>query len=122
MLSVNNGGLPLFADHTQNIKGDSFAPYFEKTSISGAGVSQKVRFNSTVPPLSPVGDDRGVVSVNEAADYLGLGRSSLNRLIYNNELLSIKIGGRRLIPAVELKNYLNKAINEAREMAEKGRY
>ena len=109
---VRIAGLPLFANYTCD----------EENSISGAGRMAKIRFNSNVPLLSPIEDGRGAVSVNEAADYLGLGRSSLNRLVYSNELLSIKIGGRRLIPITELKNYLNKAINEAKEIAEKGRY
>ena len=105
-------GLPLFANYT----------YDEKNSISGAGKMAKVRFNSNVPLLLSIEGSRGAISINEAASYLGLGRSSLNRLVYSNELLSIKIGGRRLIPTTELKNYLNKAINEAKEIAEKGRY
>ena len=66
------------------------------------------------------GNNRGTFSVEEAAEYLGIGRSTLYSLIYANEITSIKIRNRRLITLDEMKNFLGKAQSEAAEMTKKG--
>ena len=45
---------------------------------------------------------RLVASVRDAARMMGISRSSVYRLIGNRKLRTVKIGGRRLIPASAL--------------------
>jgi excisionase family DNA binding protein len=48
------------------------------------------------PTITP--NERRALRVNDAAFAYGLGRSTLYRLLKENRLPSVKIGGRRLIP------------------------
>ena len=48
----------------------------------------------------------GAVGVDEAAAFLGLGRTNMYSLMKSGELLFVNIGARRLIPRVELRRYL----------------
>lgn len=66
--------------------------------------------------------ERGTFSVREAARYLGIGRSSVYNLIYQNKIIAIKIGGRRLITKKELFGYLDDLQAEAIERIRKGVY
>lgn len=96
----------------------------EEYNFSGAGVLAKVRNNSVIASLFDAENlkNKGAVGIKEAAKYLSLGRNSVYNLIHSNELVSITIGGRRLIPTAELANFLDKATNEVKEMAKKGDY
>jgi excisionase family DNA binding protein len=47
-------------------------------------------------------------SINEAVALLPIGRSSLYNLIGSGELRTVKLGGRRVIPAGELVALLDK--------------
>ena len=60
--------------------------------------------NAKLSPAIPL--ERLAVSVEEAADALGVGRSTLFELIRDGRLGSIKVGKRRLVPTDELKAFL----------------
>lgn len=77
------------------------------------------------PPPSPLtvvtaGDGRRLYSVKEAARLLSLSAGGLNSLIYAGGLLSVKLGGRRLIPAEELDRYIEERMSEARAAVARG--
>lgn len=72
--------------------------------------------------LTELNTKRGVFSIEEAARYLGIGRSSMYNLIYQNKIIAIKIGGRRLITRKELFRYLDDLQAETIERARKGIY
>ena len=57
-------------------------------------------------------DERLAVSVNEAAELIGLGRDVTYRLVMSGEVPSFKVGTRRLVPIAGLREYV------ARRMAE----
>lgn len=61
--------------------------------------------------------DKEVLGVSEAARYLGISRSSVYNLIYSGEIVSFKVGGRRLIMREELLRYLGSLQEEAIERA-----
>jgi excisionase family DNA binding protein len=50
--------------------------------------------------------EREAFTVQEIADRLGIGRRTVVQLIKSKELPSIKLGGRRLIPAAPLRALL----------------
>lgn len=83
-----------------------------KKSIKSLGVIGKARHTN----------NRGVFSIKEAADYLGIGRNTIYNLIYSNQLVSFKIGNRRLISKQEVYNFLIRAQNNAKELASKGEF
>jgi len=60
----------------------------------------------TRPPLA--------FDTNEAARQLGVSRSTLYCLLQSGELASVRIGRRRLVPAVALDEYLERLLLEAR--------
>lgn len=108
-------------------KKDILATPSEENAIIGADVIVKARNNRDMSMLFDKGNvmcfrNKGAVGVREAANYLGIGRNLVYDLIYANELPSFKLGGRRLIPVVELNNFLEEKVNEAREMAGIGGY
>ena len=51
-------------------------------------------------------EERGALSLEEAADYLSLGRTKMFELIRKGELQTIKIGRRRLVPLSALHRLL----------------
>jgi excisionase family DNA binding protein len=53
------------------------------------------------------GMDRLVLSPEEAAEVLGVGKSTIYDLLRANRLRSVKIGRRRLIPVGECEEFLN---------------
>ena len=55
----------------------------------------------------PVDDDLEVLSVADAARRLGISRSKFYELIGRNEIPSITIGTRRLIPLRALRNWVD---------------
>lgn len=55
------------------------------------------------PPM-----DRLAVSVEEAAQMLGIGRSKVFELLKEGSLASIRIGRRRLIPYAEIRAFMER--------------
>ncbi|MCX6022164.1 MAG: helix-turn-helix domain-containing protein [Chloroflexi bacterium] len=51
-----------------------------------------------------------LLDVTEAAAVLGLGRSVVYRLIMSGELVSLKIGGRRLAPVASLDSFIEERL------------
>ena len=54
------------------------------------------------------------MSVDDAADYSGLGRTTLFELIKNKDLPSKKIGARRLILTADLENFVLNGLGRTR--------
>ncbi|MFB4311945.1 helix-turn-helix domain-containing protein [Actinomadura sp. GTD37] len=54
-----------------------------------------------------------VLTVDEAAERLRVSRWTLYNLIRSNQLRTVKIGRRRLVPANALAEYLDKLMEEA---------
>ncbi|MHB1533917.1 MAG: excisionase family DNA-binding protein [Acidimicrobiales bacterium] len=50
------------------------------------------------------------VSVDDAAQLLGLGRSSLYELIETGRIRSVKVGSRRLVPMAAIDEFLSGAL------------
>jgi len=57
-------------------------------------------------PINQV--DRLAVRVEEAAEMLGLGRSTVFELLKDGSLASIKVGKRRLIPIQEITAFIGR--------------
>lgn len=57
--------------------------------------------------------ERLSVSVEEAAEMLSIGRSSVFNLLNDGLLASLKIGKRRLIPVAELRAFLDRQAHRA---------
>jgi excisionase family DNA binding protein len=53
------------------------------------------------------------VPISEAANILGIGRSTLYKLLDAKELERIKIGRRSVVPVSSLKSYVASKIGEA---------
>ncbi|HKR51082.1 MAG TPA: helix-turn-helix domain-containing protein [Pseudonocardiaceae bacterium] len=51
-------------------------------------------------------------SIDEACSMLSIGRSVMFDLLRRNEIISVKIGRRRVIPATALDAYLAKLVAE----------
>jgi len=64
--------------------------------------------------------DRLALSIEEAADRLGIGRSVLCELIRTRQIKSVKIGRRRLIPDEALRSYLQELIDTQNQGAKVG--
>jgi excisionase family DNA binding protein len=54
-----------------------------------------------------------LLTAEEAADVLGIGRTTVYRLLARNALPSVKIGASRRIPFVALTEYVDRALAEA---------
>lgn len=52
--------------------------------------------------------------IDEAARLLGVGRTTLYRLVGEGKITAVKIGGRTVVPATELEDYLQRQITKAR--------
>ena len=57
--------------------------------------------------------DRLAVSVNEAAELIGLGRDVTYRLVLGGDIPSFKVGSRRLVPVAGLREYVERRAAEA---------
>jgi excisionase family DNA binding protein len=53
---------------------------------------------------------RQTLSVQEAAQYVGLGRTKFGELIRRGEIPSLKVGARRLIPIAALDRWLESCL------------
>jgi len=58
--------------------------------------------------------ERLLVSVPEAAQLLGIGRTKVWSLIYTRRLKAVRIGRRTLIPRAELERFVRELEEEAR--------
>jgi excisionase family DNA binding protein len=61
---------------------------------------------SVLTPSSASSQTKPTMAMNEAARYLGIGRSKLYELVRTKEIPSIRIGRRILIPTRALEEYL----------------
>ena len=52
------------------------------------------------------------VSVNEAADLIGLKRDLLYRLVMSGDIPSFKVGSRRVVPVAGLREYVERRTAE----------
>jgi len=59
-----------------------------------------------------VGMDKKLLTVSEAADLLGLGRSKAYELVMRGELKSIQIGRARRIPVTALDEFIKRVAGE----------
>ena len=59
-----------------------------------------------------------VLTVEEACDYLKVGRNSIFELIKSKRLDSFKVGNRRLISRRSLRKYITKAEEEEKKYGE----
>jgi len=55
----------------------------------------------------PTPPRRLLVGVDTAAQMLGIGVAKFNELVYKREVVSVKIGGRRLIPVAQLEAWVD---------------
>ena len=69
-----------------------------------AGARATTRVRSSTSPCSP--SDRMLLTVEEAADGLGIGRSTMYTLMANGEVASIHLGRLRRIEPAELTAYI----------------
>lgn len=53
-----------------------------------------------------------LVSVSEAADMLGIGRTNLYHRINSKEIEAVKIGGRRLVKLASIEEFVDRASND----------
>ena len=56
--------------------------------------------------------DKKLLTVSEAADMLGLGRSKAYQLVMQGELRSIQIGRARRVPVAALDEFIQRMTNE----------
>ena len=65
--------------------------------------------------LTVLADYRLLLTVEEAADRLGIGRSLMYELIGNSEIVSIRVGRLRRVPLDSLTDYVAAMRNHARQ-------
>lgn len=71
------------------------------TPESNAGAEQ-----APIEPSAGAGETKRTVSTNEAAAYLGIGRSKFYELVRTQQIKSLRIGRRILIPTRALEFYI----------------
>ena len=67
---------------------------------------------ASCPPLAPP-----FLSLREAADFLSISLSTLHRLLAKGELVAVRIGARRRVPADHLTAYLTRDVQFPELMA-----
>jgi excisionase family DNA binding protein len=63
-----------------------------------------------------------LITVNEAAQRLSIGRPKMWQLVMTGEVLSIKIGASRRIPVAALEAYVERVCGAAEEELQRTRY
>ncbi len=63
--------------------------------------------------------DRLSFTVEQAAEQLTVGRSTMFELIRGGEVLAIKIGSRTVVPASSLQDYLSSKVEQRQAEAKK---
>lgn len=61
----------------------------------------------------PIPATRGLAEVEEVARFLRVAPRTVRRLIDRGEILSVKVGGRRLIPVPAVEKYLERLEQQA---------
>lgn len=84
--------------------GDSEASEFDGSRQNQFGYPQFLDNNASTRPLWM--RDVQLLTVNEVAGLLGIGRSTVYELLYKGELRSVKIGGSRRIRYSDLGEYV----------------
>ncbi len=69
---------------------------------------------NTAPARTPATTTDLVYTVREVAEMLKISDWTVNKLIHDRALGSIQIGARRLVPAVDLEEYLRELRKEGR--------
>jgi excisionase family DNA binding protein len=64
---------------------------------------------SELTPTSPEPQPDRLLSIPDAADALGIGRSSLYEEIASGRLRTLKVGRRRLVPSGAVRDYIQHA-------------
>jgi excisionase family DNA binding protein len=65
------------------------------------------------PATMEAGPHRGLLRVEEAAEWLGLGRTKAYELVYRGILPSVTIGRSRRVPFAALKSFVEKLTEES---------
>ncbi|MGH3686942.1 MAG: helix-turn-helix domain-containing protein [Pseudonocardiaceae bacterium] len=76
----------------------------------GQLMSQDQRDEVPQQPIRPL-PERVLLTVEEAAEQLGIGRTLVYKLIANGEIESIRIGRLRRVPAAAIQDYANQPVN-----------
>ncbi|MGH3972430.1 MAG: excisionase family DNA-binding protein [Pseudonocardiaceae bacterium] len=63
------------------------------------------------PPTRPI-SERVLLTIEEAAEQLGIGRTLMYKLISNGEIESIHIGRLRRVPTAAIQNYAHRLIGD----------
>ena len=56
--------------------------------------------------MSDTNNEKAVLSVQELADYLGIGRTTCYALIKENQFRTVRVGKKILIPKESVNNWL----------------
>ena len=81
-------------------------------SVATSSISRVAKAR-TEQPASRVSSDRGLLRVEEAAEWLGLGRTKAYELVYRGILPSVTIGRARRVPRTALENFVERLTEEA---------
>lgn len=65
----------------------------------------------TTPRVMP---ERVLLTIEEAAEQLGIGRTLMYKLIAHGEIDSIRIGRLRRVPTAAIRDYTSRQVNENR--------
>jgi excisionase family DNA binding protein len=74
------------------------------------GSARKQLERSDRPSAVGVGPNRGLLRVEEAAEWLGLSRTKAYELVYRGTLPSVTIGRSRRVPVAALEAFVNRLI------------
>jgi excisionase family DNA binding protein len=57
--------------------------------------------------------ERDLYSLDETGGRLGVSRTTVKKMLISGELISVKIGRRRMVPAISLQRWMDKRTAEA---------
>lgn len=69
------------------------------------------------PPPGPGTPERVMLTAEQAADRLGIGRTLMYRLIRSGDIYSVRIGRLRRVPAAAVHDYATQLTNETTNAA-----
>ena len=81
--------------------------------ILGSSLAGTSSVSIGVPDKWRTGMDRTLLSIPEASEALHLGETKVKELVARGELLSVKIGKSRRIPASAVQAYVGRLVSEA---------
>lgn len=79
----------------------------------GQLMSEEQRDEVAQQPTRPL-SERVLLTTEEAAEQLGIGRTLMYKLIANGEIESIRIGRLRRVPTNAIQDYAYRLVNETR--------